>query len=116
MRQGAEVEAKLREEGQKFRGTQRASIAAGGTDVASGTALDILRETDEGIESDAAALRMTAQKNRWQLLMQQQNMWMVAEIRELESDNYKAAAEGMVRSADMSGKAAGIMISIHAPM
>ena len=114
VRQGAEVEAKLREEGQKFRGTQRASIAAGGTDVASGTALDILRETDEGIESDAAALRMTAQKNRWQLLMQQQNMWMVAEIRELESDNYKAAAEGMVRSADMSGKAAGIMEQLGA--
>ena len=57
---------------------------------------------------------MTAQKNRWQLLMQQQNMWMVAEIRELESDNYKAAAEGMVRSADMSGKAAGIMEQLGA--
>ena len=109
VRQGAEAEAKLREEGRKFKGTQRSSIAAGGTDVASGNALDILRETEEGIESDSAALRYTAQKNRWQLLVQQQNMWMLAEIRELESNNYTAAAEGMRRSAEMSYAAADAM-------
>lgn len=109
VRQGSEAEAKLREEGARFRGTQRSSIAAGGTDTASGNALDILRETDEGIESDSAALRYTAQKNRWQLLVQQQNMWMMAEVRKMESEQYKMAAEGLTRSAEMSDKVAGIM-------
>lgn len=112
VRQGAEAEAKLREEGRKFKGTQRTSIAAGGTDVASGNALDILRETEEGIENDSAALRYTAQKNRWELLVQQQNMWMLAEVRDLESKNYTAAAEGMRRSAEMSYSAAEVMKQI----
>lgn len=111
-RQGSEAEMRLREEGSKFRGSQRAAIAAGGTDVASGNALDILRETDEGIENDASALRMTAQKNRWQLLVAQQNMWMAAEAKQLESENYKAAAEGLRRSADLSGTAAEMMTQI----
>ena len=112
VRTGAEEEARLREEGAKFKGTQRSSIAAGGTDVTSGSALDILRDTDEGIESDSAAIRFTAQKNRWKLLVQQQNMWMAAAVKDMESKQYEVAAEGMRGQAGISDLAASTMTQI----
>ena len=109
VRQGAEAESKLREEGRLFRGTQRAAIASGGTDVQSGNALDILRQTDEGIESDSASIRLSAQKNRYSLLQQQKNMWMRAEAEQLESENYRIAAENLRNAAEVSDLAADNM-------
>lgn len=109
MRVGAEAESKLRAEGRVFRGSQVAEIAAGGTDVASGTARDIIRQTDEGIEADSAAIRFTSQKNRWKLLVQQQNMWLTAEARKLDGDGYQAAANALRNSAETSLLAADLM-------
>lgn len=109
MRVGAEAEARLRAEGKVFKGSQVAGIAASGIDVASGTALDVLRQTDAGIEADSAAIRYTAQKNRWKLLVQQQNMWLTAEAKKLDSDGYKVAADNLRNSAETSLLAADLM-------
>ena len=75
----------------------------------SGNALDILRQTDEGIESDSASIRLSAQKNRYSLLQQQKNMWMRAEAEQLESENYRIAAENLRNAAEVSDLAADNM-------
>ncbi|MEG1825118.1 MAG: hypothetical protein RRY12_10760 [Cloacibacillus sp.] len=109
VRRGAEEESKLREQGRLFRGEQRAAAAAGGTDVNSGNVLDILRQTDEGIEADSASIRYAAQKERYSLLVQQKNYWMNAEAQQLESENYKVAAENLRSAAEVSAMGASAM-------
>lgn len=109
IRQGAEEEAKLREQGLLFQAEQKTAMAAGGTDSSSGNALDILRQTDEGIEADSASIRYRAQKNRYNLLVQQKNMWMQAEVQQLNSENYNVTSQNMLNSAEISVFGADIM-------
>lgn len=77
---GADAQLRLRREGGKLRGSQKARLAAGNVDVDQGSPLDILEETDRGIEADAAVIRGNAGRE--------------AHARRVEASGYRAQARG----------------------
>lgn len=106
---GASAEGRLRQEGRAFRGEQTAAMAASGAAVDSGTALDILRQTDEGVERDSAMLRVNAAKERYAAMVQEQEQWVKAAFARGDAANYRTAAQGLERSAGLIGAGKGLM-------
>ncbi len=70
---GLEEEARLREQGRQFVGSQRAALAASGVSSASGSAEDVLSSSFYGIERDAAAIRLNAEREQWAHLVERAN-------------------------------------------
>lgn len=85
LNRGAQEEMRLRRKGARFRGSQKARLAAGNVDVDTGSALDILEATDRGIEEDAAAIRTNAGREAY--------------ARKVEGAGYRAQAAGISPSA-----------------
>lgn len=106
---GGEAERKLRQEGRSFRADQVGAMAASGTAIDTGTAIDILRQTDEGIERDAAMLRVNAAKERYAAMVQEQEQWVKAAFARGDAANYRTAASGMQRSADLIAQGTDVM-------
>jgi len=65
MTRGALEEGRARERALRIMGAQRAALAAGGTDIGSGSALDILSGTAWQGEYDALTIRSNAAREAW---------------------------------------------------
>lgn len=62
---GGQEEGRLRRQGRQFLGSQRAALGASGIASDSGSAADLQLDTLMGIEEDAAAIRLNAQREAW---------------------------------------------------
>jgi hypothetical protein len=96
---GQQAEIEQRRKTAALKGSQTASLAARGLDISSGSALNILTDTDYMGEQDALTIRDNAAKAAWSARLQGAN----------ETSNagfYKSAAAGI----SPSGAAAGSLL------
>lgn len=64
LKAGAREEERFREEARQFQSAQRTTAAASGVQM-SGSALNVLADTAQGIEDDADTLRFNTLKEKW---------------------------------------------------
>ena len=64
LKAGAREEGRFRAQARQFQSAQRTTAAASGTQM-SGSALNVLADTSQGIEQDADALRFGVLKEKW---------------------------------------------------
>lgn len=70
---GGEKELELRRDLARHKGNQRATLAANGIDINSGSALDVQNASISEGEYDAAAIRQNAARERWGYEMEAKN-------------------------------------------
>jgi hypothetical protein len=85
VRAGREQENKMREEGLRTRGSQRAAMSASGFEVGSKSYQNIISETDRQIEMNAATIRETTMSAYANKKYQQR-------IQEIQGDLYEKSA------------------------
>lgn len=66
---GGEGERSFRAQARRYLAGQKAALGASGIDISSGSPLQVLDATYEGIEEDAATIRYNAQMERWSALV-----------------------------------------------
>lgn len=64
LKKGAREEHKLRQQGRQFQSSQRTAMAASGTAL-SGSNLNVLADTSQGIEDDATTLRFNTLQSKY---------------------------------------------------
>lgn len=90
-----DANALLRKAGQ-LKGKQKAALAAQGIDISSGSAADILRETDTNAAIDALTIRNNAWRQAWGFGVESANT-------RLKSDLASAANQNMARNTLITG-------------
>lgn len=96
LRQGAEQENQMREEGLRQRADQRTAMSASGFDVSSKSYQDILSETDRQIENNAATIRENTMSAYASKKYQQR-------MSEIQGDLYSSAASIAKKSSSSWG-------------
>lgn len=72
LKAGAREEERFRQQARQFQSAQRTTAAASGVQM-SGSALNVLADTAQGIETDADTLRFNTLKDKWGFDMQSTN-------------------------------------------
>lgn len=93
-RQGVMDEAKVRRDTARTMGAQRSILAGSGVDVGSGSALDILTDTDRFGELDALETKYQSDLDAWSIRNQSQSMRAQAKMERQGARN--AATAGML--------------------
>jgi hypothetical protein len=105
LRRGARDEKRLRLQARQFAESQRARFGASGL-VMSGSPLNVMADTAQGIEEDAAVTRLNTLRERWGFVMDARNYENQAEASEVSALNALASASG-ARSQGYAAYAAG---------
>lgn len=72
LKSGAREEERFKQQARQFQSSQRTAIAASGVQL-SGSALNVLADTAQGIEQDAEAIRFNTLKDKWGFDVQRTN-------------------------------------------
>lgn len=90
--QGAEEQARIRQQARQVAGSQKASFAANGLDIQSGSALSALSDTALLSEQDAQTSRRNTEQQMWGYGVQAQNYRNQAKAAKLEGRNQSTSA------------------------
>lgn len=105
LRRGARDEARFRLQARQFLESQRAQAGASGLTM-SGSPLSILADTGQGIEQDAATMRLNTLRERWGFVMDARDYENQAESSRISALNALASASG-AKSQGYAAYAAG---------
>lgn len=92
-------EKRMRDQAAQVKGAQRAAIGASGFDVGSGSAMDLLRETEIIEDEDAYTIRFNAKRAQGARIAEAQNS-------EWGAKASRVAGENKARATNNAGKAA----------
>jgi hypothetical protein len=104
---GEREASRVRMRGNQMKGRQRAALAASGVDLGTGSALEILTDTDFFTDVDASTIKDNAAREAWAIRNQAANFNYESELLGLRSDRenpWMAAGTSLLTSA---GKVAG---------
>ena len=90
LKAGAREEARFRAQARQFQSAQRTTAAASGAQL-SGSVMNVLADTSQGIEEDATALRFSTLQNKWGFDVQQTNFLNEASSARASAKNAKTA-------------------------
>ena len=90
LKKGAREEAKFRQQARQFQSSQRTAMAASGGQM-SGSTLNVLADTAQGIEEDATTLRFNTLQNKWGHDVQRTNFINEASAARASAKNAKTA-------------------------
>ena len=90
LKKGAREEERFRKQARQFQGTQRARLAASGSQL-SGSLLNVLSDTSSGIEQDATAIRFNTLQSKYSRDVQALNFRNEANAARANASNAKTA-------------------------